>query len=485
MKTTTLFLLIFLILLLVAGCSPGAALPATTPTPLPVIIKADTAQPTTSPTVEAPLIEDNPPIKEEATIDSLAFRIESLFPVKARLTVGGYLPDDCVEISGWEQSLNGNNLSIHPILTAQAGATCLNSEVRFKQEIDLDAKGLSAGQLSNGDYFLDANGFTMPLSPAFTASLLDEDLSNCPVGGEGQILYFDEEAGFCLLFPDTFTMRNDEAPDVVSFYGPPLDEHTLSPLQAMLFISHQEPAQGRTLDQIAAEHQAGYTDTDRELIISPAFLDGQQAIQIEGEGEMAKSLQTITLYDDTVYNLSVSPYNEFPLAADDVELVWDLALNSFTFIRPPVGREEGQIISLAEFEGLLKEAISSQNYEWIQALMDETFGFAFWRSEGYEATPEEAIEQLRLNYLQPDQTITFEDTLPDLSADLGGDRDILSIWNPATNPIGALFSTGWGPDGQVQAILIVTESPEGILAWDGIITAGGEGGFAGPEVDGG
>ena len=111
----------------------------------------------------------------------------------------------------------------------------------------------------------------------------------------------------------------------------------------MLFVSHQELAQGRTLDQIAAEHQASYTDTDRELIISQAFLDGRQAIQIEGEGEMAKSLQTITLYDDRVYIISVAPYGEFPKAAEDVALVWDLVLNSFTFIRPPVIQEEGQV----------------------------------------------------------------------------------------------------------------------------------------------
>jgi hypothetical protein len=497
LKTTILSILIFLVSLLVAGCSPGTAPPATTPTPLPVVVADQPATPTvesdpssndiaSEPTTETPPIADNPPIEEEAAVDSIILGIEGLFPVKARVTVGGQLPDSCVEISSWEQNLNGNILFVRPIITALDGATCSNSLVRFEQEIDLDVKGLSAGELSSGDYFLDANGFTMHLSPSFASSLLDEDLSRCPVGDDSQLLYFDEDAKFCLLYPDTFTMRNDEAPDVVSFYGPPLDEHTLSPLQAMLFISHQEPAQGRTLDQIAAEHQANYTDTDRELIISPAFLDGQQAIQIEGEGEMAKSLQVITLHEDRVFTLSVVPYGDFPKAADDVALVWDLALNSFTFIRPPVSQEEGQTISLTEFEDLLIEAISTHNYDWIQQLMDETFGFAFWRSEGYEATPEEAIEQLHLNYLQPDQTITFEDTLPDLSASLGGNSDILSIWNPATNPIGAIFSTGWGPDGGGEAFLIVTESADGILAWDGIVLAGGEmGGFAGPEVGGG
>ena len=131
------------------------------------------------------------------------------------------------------------------------------------------------------------------------------------------------------------------------------------------------------------------------------------------------------------------------------------------------------------------EAISTHNYNWLQQLMDETFGFAFWRSQGYEVSPEEAIEQLRLTYLQADHTITFEETLPDLSAGLGVDNDILSIWNPATNPIGALFSTGWGPDGESEAFLIVTQSPEGILAWDGIILAHSEmGGFAGTGAGG-
>ncbi len=469
------------------GCSPGAAPPATTPTPLPVVVARSTIPAAESDlnsndVASEPTTEVSPPqIVDEASVDSLSLRIESIFPLKVRLTVGGFLPDDCVEISGWEQNLNGDALFLRPNLSGLAGATCSNSQIRFEEEFDLDVKDLSVSELSSGDYFLDANGFTLPLSPAFASSLLDEGLSGCPAGDDSQLLYFDEEAGFCLLYPDTFIMRNDEAPDIVSFYGPPLDEHTLSPLQAMLFISHQEPAQGRTLDQIAAEHQASYVDKDRELIITPAFLDGQYAILIENEGEMANTRQIVTLYEDTIYAISVSPYNEFPLAADDVELVWDLALNSFTFIRPPVGQEEGQIISLAEFEGLVVEAISSHNFDWMQALMDETFGFAFWRSEGYEVTPEEAIEQLRLNYLQPDQTIIFEDTLPDLSDVLGEDRDILSIWNPAANPIGALFSTGWGPDGEGQAILIMTESPEGILAWDGIVFAGGEmGGFAGP-----
>lgn len=155
-------------------------------------------------------------------------------------------------------------------------------------------------------------------------------------------------------------------------------------------------------------------------------------------------------------------------------------------LRPLEATTMEPITELAVFENQVVAAITSGDLAQMQALMDETFGFAFWGSEGYAASPEEAIEQLRLNYLQTGHTITFEDTLPDLSAGLGKDSDVLSIWNPATNPIGALFSTGWGPDGDSKAILIVVQSPDGILAWDGIILAHGKmGGFTSTGNDDG
>lgn len=332
-KKQSFFTLLFLVALAAIGCSPEVAPNPTTPTPLPVVIQADAAQPT------APVVESNPRdeplIEKEIVVDSLYLWIEQLFPVKARVTVGGYLPDNCVEISGWEQSLNGNVLFARPIITRLSGVTCSNSQIRFEQDIDMDLKGLSVSELANGDYFLDANGWTMTLSPAFAGSLLDEDLSKCPAVNEGQILYFNEQEGFCLLFPDTFEMRDDEAPGIAGFYGPALDEHTLQPLRAFLYVNYQEPASGRTLEQIAAERQAKYEGTGVELIITPSQLDGQPALLIEGEGEMARTLQIVSIYEDLVYAISVSPYDEaFPQAADDVKLVWDLALASFTFRRP-------------------------------------------------------------------------------------------------------------------------------------------------------
>ena len=76
-------------------------------------------------------------------------------------------------------------------------------------------------------------------------------------------------------------------------------------------------------------------------------------------------------------------------------------------------------------------------------------------------------------------TISFETETPDLS-DILGVPSILSIWDPARNPVDALFSTGWGPEGQDEAFLIIIQKPDGSYAWDGIVLASGSyGGFAG------
>lgn len=74
----------------------------------------------------------------------------------------------------------------------------------------------------------------------------------------------------------------------------------------------------------------------------------------------------------------------------------------------------------------------------------------------------------------------FEETLPDLSTGLGMNGEILSVWDPATSPVSALYSKGWGPDVDGEAILIVTQSLDGIVASDGMIVARADlGGFSG------
>ena len=124
---------------------------------------------------------------------------------------------------------------------------------------------------------------------------------------------------------------------------------------------------------------------------------------------------------------------------------------------------------LLEFEALLMQAVETHNFDLMQSLMGDPFGLAGWGSEGWAYTPNEAIEQFRVHYLGADNTIRFQDA-PDLSQQLNG-RDILSVWDPAVNPVSALFSVGWGSDGQAEAFLIIAQRPDGTFYWEGILIA--------------
>jgi hypothetical protein len=119
------------------------------------------------------------------------------------------------------------------------------------------------------------------------------------------------------------------------------------------------------------------------------------------------------------------------------------------------------------FEALLMQAIETHDLSTMQSLMGDTFALAFWQSEGLTISPGEAIEQLRLNYIQADSSFRFQEG-PDLSPQLGG-NDILSIWDPAVNPVRALYSLGWEPDDKGEAFLIIAQQPDGTLYWYGML----------------
>jgi TolB protein len=118
---------------------------------------------------------------------------------------------------------------------------------------------------------------------------------------------------------------------------------------------------------------------------------------------------------------------------------------------------------IPEFEALLTQAIGMHDWATMRSLMGDSFGLAFWQSEGLTISPGQAIEQLRLNYLLPGNTIRFQEG-PDLSPQLGG-NDILSIWDPAVNPVRALYGLGWGMEGNDEAFLIIAQRPDGTLYW--------------------
>lgn len=118
--------------------------------------------------------------------------------------------------------------------------------------------------------------------------------------------------------------------------------------------------------------------------------------------------------------------------------------------------------------------LNAKDFDSAKALMEASFTMAFWQSQGTSYTPELAIQQLQSNYVGPNTQLT-PDANKDLIALLGGINPYSVMGLEAFNSQ-AVFVSGWGLDGQGEAILYVTRRSDGKLYWHSVLIA--PGGFA-------
>lgn len=134
--------------------------------------------------------------------------------------------------------------------------------------------------------------------------------------------------------------------------------------------------------------------------------------------------------------------------------------------------DEGDLSSLEGIQQVVKLGIANNDFELLALAMDDPFGFAFWRSEGFEMSPiESASALLSEQYKGAACTITYPEPPADLQTRMDG-MTPLDMWNPAANVQGWLFSTGWGQDCTNEAILVFNEV-DGVFAWYSILISQG------------
>lgn len=113
-------------------------------------------------------------------------------------------------------------------------------------------------------------------------------------------------------------------------------------------------------------------------------------------------------------------------------------------------------------------ALNARNFETAKSLMDETFMFAFWQSQGTSYPANLAIEQLRTNFLSA--TPLASDPTKDLNTLLDGLNPyaIMGL-DPAKSQ--GLFVSGWGLDGKGEAIFYMTRLADGSIYWHSVLSA--------------
>ncbi len=91
----------------------------------------------------------------EAVVDEVSVALLESFPVQARATFSGNLPDGCTMIGDMSQTLEGTTIRVRVTTERDASLMCTEALVPYEKVIDLDILGIPAGQ-----YTVDINGAT-------------------------------------------------------------------------------------------------------------------------------------------------------------------------------------------------------------------------------------------------------------------------------------------------------------------------------------
>lgn len=123
---------------------------------------------------------------------------------------------------------------------------------------------------------------------------------------------------------------------------------------------------------------------------------------------------------------------------------------------------------LPTFQSQLVDALNARDYDRLRSMMGDSLMIAYWLSEGTTNTPDQAIEQLQMNLLNSSSPIVPDES-KDLTALLG--MDPVSIVGPGVNEVSPLLVSGFGPEGNDEAILFVARNPDGGWYWYGLLFA--------------
>lgn len=131
----------------------------------------------------------------------------------------------------------------------------------------------------------------------------------------------------------------------------------------------------------------------------------------------------------------------------------------------------------AKFSEMLVDALNARDEELLRALAtdDHLMLMAFWRPDGIVFATEPVIKDLLAFHLGETAVLTA-DPGRDLTGLLDDGMDPVSVLGLDVDQVSAYFVSGWGFNGEDEAILYIAHQPDGSLYWYGILV--GPGGFA-------
>jgi hypothetical protein len=119
-------------------------------------------------------VSTDPPLQQEANVDSIEILILESFPVQVNVRARGDLPDGCTSIDTVQTTKQGTTFAINITTVRQTGDLCTEALVPFEETISLEVLGLPAGTYSvnvngiNGSFTLQVDNVAQAETPTAT-----------------------------------------------------------------------------------------------------------------------------------------------------------------------------------------------------------------------------------------------------------------------------------------------------------------------------
>jgi hypothetical protein len=353
-QTRWLLPLLLVLIAITAACTPAAEETPATSTP---------GQPAATPTTDpnAPVSSGDPtatpaPATEpaagefqygQAIVNSVDLLTLESFPLQIHAVVQGDLPNGCAEIDEITSEREGNTFMVTITTRSPVGVACTEALVPFEEKIPLEVNGLAAG-----DYTVTVNGvsnsFNLPIDNILPTEPVDDQLGlaeiplSCLSGDDSRAPYINLAGGYCLQYPahfqvgDVYPQGPGAGPQesIAAFYGPRLD-NSMEPVRASLSIVVEGRDDGRSLDDWASQATADFPGMP--ITRTETTFAGEPALLLEGMPGRFLNTQLFFIHNGRVYDLTVYPVDPaLPQVMPDVNEVWTMVMESFTFLPQPV-----------------------------------------------------------------------------------------------------------------------------------------------------
>lgn len=169
-----------------------------------------------------------------------------------------------------------------------------------------------------------------PAGPVATAVVTQAEVTNkieaiCFRNSEETQLLINFGQGYCLQYPVGYDIAFQSEMEITL-----VKRSVLNPEDPKLIIN-VEPADGRTVEQVADQLVADYSVPGLEVKRVPLEIDQEQAIRLDGLTGESLNRQVVVLHNDRLYHMTIMPMDGSPDVQAKAEALFTMVIQSFNF----------------------------------------------------------------------------------------------------------------------------------------------------------